>query len=479
MRRVLSFGAAVAALLLIISACSGGAAPTSTPVPLPSPTATAVLAPTATLARTPTVTPAPTATATQAPTPTATLPQRLRANLGAEPNSLDPQMASTLIEFSVIRQVFQGLLGFGPDLSLEPVVAAEVPTVENGGISQDGLTYIFKLRRDVTWSDGQGVTAGDFEFAIKRLLDPETAARNAFLYAAIKGAMEYNSAGEADAASRQALRDALGLEAVDDYTLRVTLVMPNPTFLQKMALVHVFPVRQDVIERFGTSWTEAGNYVGNGPFVMTEWVHQDHITLEANPACWDASPKLDRISLRMIADPNSELAAYRNDEMELSRVPPGTEAAILADPSLGQQVVRVLDLFTVGLFLNNVAPPFDNLKVRQAFAAAINREAWIDQITNGVGRAATSWLPPEMPGHDPELGKEYAFDRDLAGRLLADAGFPGGEGFPRVTFTFANVGGEGIIAQFIQAQIEENLGVEISLEPLDPPAFFQQVLGAR
>ena len=212
---------------------------------------------------------------------------------------------------------------------------------------------------------------------------------------------------------------------------------------------------------------------------MTEWVHQDHITLEANPAYWDAGPKLDKISLRMIADPNSELAAYRNDELELSRVPPGTEAAILADPSLGQEVVRVLDLFTLGLFLNNVAPPFDNLKVRQAFAAAINREAWIDQVSNGVGRAATSWLPPEMPGHDPELGKEYAFNRDLAGRLLADAGFPGGEGFPRVTFTFANVGGERIIAEFIQAQIKENLGVEIALEPLDPPAFFQRVLGAR
>ena len=244
MRRVLSFGAAITALVLLISACSGGGAPTSTPAPLPSLTATPAL--------TPTATPAPTPTATPAPIPTATLPQRLRANLGAEPNSLDPQMASTLIEFSVIRHVFQGLLGFGPDLSLEPVVAAEVPTVESGGISQDGLTYTFKLRDDVTWSDGQRVTAADFEFAVKRLLDPETAARNAFLYAAIKGAMEYNSAGEADASSRQALRDAVGVEAVDDYTLRVTLVMPNPTFLQKMALVHVYPVRQDVIERFGT-----------------------------------------------------------------------------------------------------------------------------------------------------------------------------------------------------------------------------------
>ena len=122
-------------------------------------------------------------------------------NLGGEPSTLDPQRASTLPEFSVIRQVFQGLLGFKPDLTLEPIVAAELPTVDNGGISDDGLVYTFKLRDDVTWSDGEKLTAADFVYALKRLLDPQVAAPSAQLYATIKGGMEFNSATEADEAT--------------------------------------------------------------------------------------------------------------------------------------------------------------------------------------------------------------------------------------------------------------------------------------
>ncbi len=224
-KRLLGILGAITALILVVSACGGGSA-TSTP----------------------------------------TIPQELRANLGGEPNSLDPQMASTLGEFSVIRQVFQGLLGFGPELTLKPVVATQVPSVANGGISEDGLIYTFTLRDDVTWSDGQAVTAGDFEFAIKRLLAPETASRNAQIYWVIQGAPAFGMA--------QGSGDDVGVEAVDDQTLRITLAGPNPTFLQKMVLVHVFPVREDLIAQFGVGWTEAGNYIGNGPFVMTEWVHQ-------------------------------------------------------------------------------------------------------------------------------------------------------------------------------------------------------------
>ena len=398
--------------------------------------------------------------------------QELRANLGAKPNTLDPQLATALHELSVIREVFQGLLGFNSDLSLKPVVATEVPAVDNGGISADSLTYTFKLRDDVTWSDGEQVTAGDFAYAIKRLLDPDVAAPQSFHYAVIKGGQEYLMAVGADAQTKQALRDAVAVEALDEYSLRITLAIPNPTFLHKMALVTVYPVRQDIVEQSGAQWTEAGNYLGNGPYVMSEWVHQDHITLEANPNYWGPKPKLDRITYRMMADPNAELAAYRNDELDLSRVPPGTERAILADPVLSQEVVRVSSLFTMGLFFNTAAAPFDNAIVRQAFATAIDRDTWIDQIANGVGKPATSWLPPGMPGYDPQLGNEYAFNSERAGQLLARAGFPGGQGFPTVSFTFVNQPGERIIAEFIQAQMRDNLGVELNLDPLDPPGLF-------
>ena len=408
------------------------------------------------------------------PTPTATVLQELRVNLGGEPTTLDPQLATALHDFSVIRQVFEGLLGFNQDLTLRPVVATQVPTVENGGISEDGLTCTFRLRSDVLRSDGEKVTANDFAFAIKRLLDPEMAAPLSHLYLGIKGGQEYSSAIGVDAQIKQALSDALAVDASDDYTLRVTLEGPNPTFLQKMTLATVYPVRSDIVGSSGTEWTEAGTYMGNGKYIMTEWVHQDHITLEANPNYRGPTPKLSKITYRMIADPNAALAAYRNDELHISQVPLGTERDILADPSLGQEIVRVPQLFTYGLFFNTTAAPFEDTAIRQAFAAAIDREACTDEVKGGVGQQATSWLPPGMPGDDPGLGREYEFEPGRARELL-----PAGEELPGVSYAYVEAGDNRLIAEFIQAQLKENLGVEVTLEPLDPPAFFQQVIAAR
>ena len=249
----------------------------------------------------------------------------------------------------------------------------------------------------MTWSDGERVTSDDFSYAIKRLLDPEVAAPYAHLYAPIRGAMQYNGSGDLEVSTRLALRDAVAVETPDVHTLRITLEAPSPTFLQKMALVSVYPVRQDLVERFGSRWTEAGNFVGNGPFVMTEWTHQDHITLRANPSYWGSGPKLDTITYRMMTDPNAELAAYRNGELDISRVPPGAENTILADPSQAKELIRSPQLFTFGLFFNTSLPPFDDVRVRQAFATAIDREAWVERVKNGAGEPATSWLPPGMP----------------------------------------------------------------------------------
>ncbi len=123
--------------------------------------------------------------------------------------------------------------------------------------------------------------------------------------------------------------------------------------------------------------------------------------------------------------------------------------------------------------------PFDNVNVRQAITTAIDREAWISKVKHGIGRAATSWLPPEMPGYVPELGSEYTFDVERAQQLLADAGFPDGEGFPTMSYPYVNLQDQPVIAQFVQAQLHDNLGIEVSLEPLDPPSYGQQVIGAR
>ncbi|MGI2335446.1 MAG: ABC transporter substrate-binding protein [Dehalogenimonas sp.] len=339
----------------------------------------------------------------------------LTVNLAGEPAQIDPNFASWAAERSVISQVFEGLLGFNQDLSLKPAVAAEIPSLTNGGISADGKTYTFKINPNATWADGVKVTANDFEYSIKRMLNPDEAAEYASFYYDIVGAEAYNSG--------TGTKDAVGVKALDASTLEIKLQDPRPTFLSIMALWPAYPLREDIIATYGTQWTEAGNYMGNGPFMLSEWEHQDHMTFIPNPNYWGTAPKLTKITFKMITDTNAALAAYKNNELDITAPPAGTELATLADPVYGKQVVRYNELVTFSLQFNMTAAPFDNKLIRQALSCAIDRSAYIDQIRGGVGTVALSWIPPGMPGYDPDLGKEWDFNPTKAKQLLEEAGY--------------------------------------------------------
>ena len=436
-------GAALLTLLLVTSAACQGATPTPTKAPGATPTPTAALA----------------------------AKQEFRANLISEPATIDPNRAAFAQEITVVKSLFNGLLGFNQDLSVKAVAAEAVPSVANGGISADGLTYTFKLRKEVTWSDGTPVVAKDYVYSIKRMLDPDLAADYASFYYSIVGAEKYNSAGKADAATKASLKDKVGVRAIDTNTLEIKLQAPEPTFIPKMALWPVYPVRQDIIEKYGDKWTEAGNLVGNGPFVLKEWVHQDHLTLEANPKYWGKKPTLQTIVLRTLADENAALLAYKNGEMDLVAVPAGNEKATLADPVLSKEVVRFNELTVFAFQYNVTRPPFDNKLVRKAIATAIDREAFIDKVRSGVGKPAYSWIPPGMPDYDPNLGLEYKLDPTKAKQLLAQAGYPDGKGLPALTFSYADTTGKRLIAQFLQGQMKDNLGIGILLDPQETAAF--------
>ncbi|MBI2866752.1 MAG: peptide ABC transporter substrate-binding protein [Chloroflexi bacterium] len=395
----------------------------------------------------------------------------LRINLGSEPRSLDPNRANFAVELGVIRQLYRGLLSFDRDLQLRPAVAREVPSESSGGISKDGLVYTFRLRSDVTWSDGQPVTARDFAYSIKRLLDPSTAGPYGPLYHSIKGGRDYNASGKQDQATQARLREAVAVEAVNDLTLRITLEQPQPTFLHLMALWPTYPVRQDIVERYGDRWTEPGNQVGNGPFILKEWEHQDHITLARNEKYWGSEAKLDTIEMRMIGDGQAALAAYKSGELDMVAVPSGSEKAVADDSQLSREQLRADRLVVFYMALNNEKAPLDNAKVRQAIATAIDRETFIQQIRRGIGKPATSWVPPGMPGNDADLGKEYRFDPAKARRFLAEAGYPNGQGLPPIVFTYPAAGANITLAEFIQAQLRQNLGIEVQLDGMEPRAF--------
>ncbi len=403
------------------------------------------------------------------------VPQVLRVNLAVEPANIDPNRASWASERTVIMQVFQGLLGFNQDLTLGPVVAKEIPSVGNSGISTDGKTYTFKLRSNVTWSDGKKVTAKDFEYSIKRMLSPNLAAAYASFYFDIVGAKAYNGAAAKDNATKTQLMNAIGVKALDDTTLQINLEQPRPTFLQLMALWPVYPLREDIITQYGDKWTEPPHYIGNGPFLLTEWVHQDHMTFQANPNYWGTKPKLAEIQMKMITDVNAEIAAYKNNELDMSRIPTGTEKATMADTVLNKEILRYNDLTTYAFQFQVNTPPFDNKKLRQALATAIDREAFVDKVRSGVGKPAYSWIPPGMPGYDASLGKEYEFNVTKAKQLLAEAGYSDVSKLPEIRFQYSDTAGNRLIAQFLQGQLKDNLGINLTLEPMEAKSFSQLV----
>jgi oligopeptide transport system substrate-binding protein len=385
--------------------------------------------------------------------------------LGGEPDSVDPNRISFSDEALIVRQVFEPLLRFDSDLIPQPAAA------ESYEISPDGLVYTFHLRADGFWSDGQPVSAQQFEYSWKRILDPKTAAPSSSLFvdAGIVGAEEFNS-GHAPSAA------GVGLRALDDQTFEIRLSHPFGPLLNLAALPNAVPLRPDLVESNSTGWAqEAPTYVGNGPFMLSEWVHQHHISMVQNPYYvahlqWPA-PTLTYITLPMDSSPAAAYIAYLNGERDWMLVPDPLVHGVESDPELSQQAHQNTQLATDWVHLNNARPPLDNILVRRALSKAIDRSALIRDVANGIGQAATSVIPPGMPGYQEGLGKDLDFDPVAARALLAEAGYPNGRGFPNLVFSFPMSFGNATRSEFLQAQWKQNLNIEIQLEARENKAF--------
>lgn len=394
--------------------------------------------------------------------------QKLRVNLRGEPDTIDPQKASFADSISVTHMLFAGLLTFDDDVNVVPLLAKEVPSLANGGISSDGLTYTFKLRTDAKWSDGQPVTANDFEYAMKRLFDPNVGGYYASVFTDIVGAADAYAATEATPAEVQALLDQVGVEATDDSTLVVTLTQSVPTFVQRMVLHSTLPIRQDVVAAHPDDWTEPENIVTNGPFALTEWVHEDHLTMKANPDFFLGEPILQEITMVMQPDTNVTYAQYQADELETAQVPPAAREEVRN--TLADELQQGSQLSTFGVQINNGAAPFDDVNVRKALNAAMDRDAYIVGVLQGVGLPATSWIPPGIPGSDTERG--IGFDAAAAKQFLADSEkYPNGEGMPAIKFMLADDTQNLLIGEYVKAQARDVLGIDIELEVLESAAY--------
>ncbi|MBI2755794.1 MAG: peptide ABC transporter substrate-binding protein [Chloroflexi bacterium] len=387
-------------------------------------------------------------------------PQEFTANvLQGEPDNVDPQAASFATEVAVILQNFEPLLTMDAQLRPQPGSA------QSWDISADGRVWTFRLWPGMRFSDGTPVTASNFVYSMQRLLNPRLAAEYAsfFVDAGIVGAAEYNS-GQAGA-------DALGVRALDDLTVEFTLKQPVGFFPSLMTLWVTSPVKLDVpIDN--SSWAaDPSTYIGNGPFMMTEWVHQDRIVFGQNPYYVGARPRLNRLTFLMVTDGTADYAAYLAGERDAALVPDANVRSVLADPFLSQEARQYTELTTFWLNINTERSPLNNGLVRKAFARALDREAYINDISQGVGRPTTGIIPPGMPGFDPNAGSDLSFNPASARELLAAAGYSNGTGFPSVTFKYSSNTANQRRAEFIQAQLKQNLNVNIVLTPQESKAY--------
>jgi oligopeptide transport system substrate-binding protein len=395
--------------------------------------------------------------------------QKLNVNLRGEPDSLDPQKSNFADNVTVERLLFAGLVTFDDDLAIVPLVAAEVPSVENGGISSDGLTYTFKLRGDTKWSDGQIVTAKDFQFAIRRLFDPTVGVYYASFYTDIVGATDTFAATDASLEEIARLSAAIAVTAIDDTTLEIKLEKPVSSFLARMALHAVYPVREDVVSAHPDDWTESDTIITNGPFTLEQWEHEDHITLKANPGFFLGEPVLQEIRMVMQSDTNVALAQYVEGALSTSQVPPAARNDIRNTRKAELREGNTLSTFA--LEFNSSKPPFDDVNVRKAFAAAMDRDAYVTAVLQGVGVPSVTWIPPGVPGHDPDAG--IPFDASAAKNFLATSEkYPGGDGMPSIKFTAADDTANQLIAAFVKTQAQDILGVNVEID-IRPSAAFQ------
>ncbi|MEA3338585.1 MAG: ABC transporter substrate-binding protein [Chloroflexota bacterium] len=383
----------------------------------------------------------------------------LRVSIGAEPPTLDVNTATDTTSHLIQHQIMDSLYEYKGDGSIEPAGAVSFE------VSDDGLVYTIKLREGAAWSDGEPVTAQHFVDGLTRLLEPATAAEYAWLMYIVQGAEAFNT-GETDDPS------TLGVKAVDDLTLEITLKEAASYFESILAFSTTYPVRLDVIEEYGNLWAEPGNFVGNGAYLLTEWAHDDYVAIDKNPDYWGADDvTIERVEFSIILEDATALAAYERGELDVGAFPSEEITRLLEDTPDHIRVLVRPGPYYIGF--NFLRPPTDNLNMRKALASSINKRAILDSVMEMPWRnVACGVVPPGIPGYQGcgEVG--YEFDVDAALGYLdaymaeADVAEPGDI---TVNLWF-NRGNEDVL-DAVAEQWETNLGISVNVSIMEWAAY--------
>ena len=364
-------------------------------------------------------------------------------------------------------ELFAGLMRFNTDYQPVPYVA------ESYTLSDDGTVYTFKITPDLTWTNGDPVTAADFEWSFKRQLDPASGAPYAAFLFDIKNGEAVNTSAEG------VTIDDVGVKAVDDSTLEITLEGPRGYFPTVMAYVAALPAHRPSVEQFAEKWTEAANIVTNGPWKLTSWEHDSELIVERyDDFKLEPKAKLRKRIVTIIAS-DAQLAAYEANEIDRTQVPVAELKRLQGDPALSKEISTFSLTGTFYLAPSFTMAPFDVKEVRQALNHAIDRETIVGAVLQGIGQPAMTFVPPDSPGYvDPASNDwvkeltEYSPEKAMA--LLVGTPYEGGQNWPEVKLTYRAdelAGVPGLVAQAIQAMLKENLNMDVTLEGLENAVF--------
>ena len=380
--------------------------------------------------------------------------QELYISIGTEPEGLDPHIVTGVSESKVLLSLFEGLTTLHSEtLAVEPGVA------ESWDISEDGLRYTFHLNPKARWSNGDPLTAEDFLFAYERILTPDTGALYAYMLYPIRGAEAFNK-GELENF------DDVGVSAPDPYTLVVELDAPTPYLLSLPTHYTWYPLHKETVLAHGrmtdriSKWTKPGNFVGNGPFALNTWRLNSSIHVTKNPYyhATDAV-RLNGIHFLPI-DIDTEERAFRSNQVHITDTVPLPRIEWYR----ANQPERMRFDTYLGVYyyaINTDRGPLKDPRVRKALAYSIDREALTEHILKAGQKPAYHFTPPNTAGYTAEAKLPY--DPELARQLLAEAGYPGGEGFPKFELLFNTSEAHSTIAVAIQQMWKEELGIDIGL----------------
>lgn len=386
---------------------------------------------------------------------------------GTEPQELDPHIVTGIPEHHIIVALLEGLVLKDP-ATLEPIPGV----AERWTISDDGLVYTFHLRADARWSNNDPVTADDFVWSWWRALQPALGNQYAYMYFAIKNAESYAKGDIKDF-------DQVGVSALDKHTLQVTLANPTPYFLQLLDHNSMFPVHRPTIEKFGepdergTRWTRAGNFVGNGAFVLERWDLNKIVTVKKSPTYWDRnSVKLQGIHFYPTENVSTEERMFRAGQLHVTGSLPADKIAVYKKDN--PEALRIAPyLGTYFYRFNTKVPHLADPRVRRALAMSLDRNKIVEHITKGGQLPAYTYTPPDTLGYTAADG--FKFDPEAARALLADAGYPDGAGFPQTEILYNTSEGHRQLAVAIQQMLKTNLNIDVILNNQDWKVYLDNV----